>query len=325
MKLMQQVSEAMALRHYARRTRECYEQWILRYLKFHRDARGGWVHPDGLREAEVEAFLTDLAVRGKVSASTQNQAFAALLFLYAGVLEKPLGDLDACRARRPVRVPVVLSREEVLAVLEPMQGVARLMAELMYGAGLRLLECCSLRVKDVDLARGQITIRSGKGDKDRYALLPEVVKERLGGQLLERVKLHERDLARGLGRVVLPEAFDRKDPAAATSIQWQFVFPASRLCNDPATGLPVRWHVHENGVGRAVTEAARQAGVLRRVTCHTFRHSFATHLLEAGYDIRTVQTLLGHRNVETTMIYTHVMKKGLLGVRSPLDAAGRAA
>lgn len=325
MKLIERVREVMALKHYARRTRECYEQWIIRYLKFHRSADGTWHHPDTMGEAEVEAFLTDLAVRGKVSASTQNQALAALLFLHQDVLGKALGNIDACRACRPVRVPVVLSGKEVTAVLDAMQGLPRLMAQLLYGSGLRLLECCSLRIKDVDLARRQLTVRAGKGNKDRYALLPGAVEAQLTQQMREREAMHEMDLRRGEGHVPLPEAFGRKDPSAATSIQWQFLFPAARRCVDPATGLRVRWHLHESVVSRAVTGAAKAAGLTKRVTCHTFRHSFATHLLESGYDIRTVQELLGHKNVETTMIYTHVLQQGVLGVRSPLDAVGRAA
>lgn len=319
MKLLQRVTEAMVVRHFSPRTQEAYGQWIVRYLRFYRQQAGAWRRPEEMGEAEVQAFLTDLAVRRRVSASTQNQALAALLFLYGQVLGQPLGQIDALRARRPVRVPVVLSRAEVAAMLGQMTGMARLMAEVMYGSGMRVSECCALRMKDVDLERRQVTVRGGKGNKDRYTVLPETLVEPMQRQMAERRRRHEHDLARGEGRVPLPDAFARKAPSAATTLAWQFVFPAARRCVDPATGRRVRWHVHESVVGREVTRAAAAAQLAKRVSCHTLRHSFATHLLEGGYDIRTVQQLLGHANVKTTMIYTHVMQQGVLGVRSPLD------
>ncbi len=346
MKLIDQVRHNMRLRHLSRKTEDCYVQWIERFLRFHaqpaktgarpphpnplpRPAGGEgvgkliWRHPKDMDEVEVREFLTDLAVNGKVSASTQNQALAALLMLFEKVLEKPLGRIDALRASRPRRVPVVFSCEEVARVLAVMTGMHRLIAELMYGSGMRVLECCSLRVKDIDLDRGQITIRAGKGGDDRYTLLPVSLRERLARQIEVRKELSERDLRRGFGAAVLPEAFARKDASAATSIAWQFLFPSACLCAAEVAGGRTRWHVHENVVGHAICQAAKAAGLTRRVTSHTLRHSFATHLLEAGYDIRTVQQLLGHKSVETTMIYTHVMQRGVLGVRSPLDA-GRA-
>jgi integron integrase len=328
MKLLDRVRQAARVRHLARATEAAYVHWIERFLRFYATASPGeptrWKHPAEMGDEEVRAFISDLAVRGKVAASTQNQALAAVLFLYERVIERPLGRIDALRAHRPRRAPVVLSRGEVAAVLGRMSGMHGLMAELMYGSGMRVFECCSLRVKDVDLDRLQIVIRAGKGDKDRSAILPASLRQRLGGQIARRRALHERDLRRGAGAAVLPGAFDRKEPSAATSLRWQFLFSSARPCADPATGMSTRWHVHESALSRAITRAAREAGLTKRVTSHALRHSFATHLLEAGSDIRTVQELLGHRSVQTTMVYTHVMGRGVMGVRSPLDALGAA-
>jgi integron integrase len=269
--------------------------------------------------AEVETFLTHLAVSQRVSASTQNQALNALVFLYRHVLEIDLGQIGAVRARRPCRLPVVLSPDEVMAVIDELDGPRRLMAQLMYGSGLRVSECCRLRVKDVDIERRQIVVRQTKGDKDRVVMLPEAARPAMIDQLARRRALHERDLRRGFGWVELPAAYARKDPGAAISLGWQFVFPSARRSPHAASGRTGRRHIHVSAVQRAVKEAARAAGISKRVTCHTLRHSFATHLLEAGCDIRTVQKLLGHRKLETTMIYTHVMETGPAGVRSPLD------
>lgn len=263
-----------------------------------------------------------MAVRDRVSASTQNQALSALLFLYKAVLRLELGGIEqAPRARTPHHVPVVLSVADVRRVLQALSGVPRLAASLLYGSGLRLQECLELRVKDIDFERREITVRRGKGQKDRRVMLPDAVRETLQGHLLLVKRQHDEDLALGLGRVVLPDALDRKFPSAPTEWRWQFVFPAGRICRDPTFGPPSRFHLHESLIQKSVAVAARQAGLTARVSCHTFRHSFATHLLESGYDIRTVQELLGHADVTTTMIYTHVLNRGALGVKSPMDRA----
>lgn len=319
MKLLDLLRHTARVKHFSYRTEQCYVYWAERYIRFH-----GIRHPSTMGAAEVEQFLTALAVDGRVSASTQNQALAALLFLYGEVLHQEIGRLNAVRARRPVRVPTVLSVEEVRRLLEALDTLPTtepygLMGRLMYGAGLRLMECCRLRMKDIDAERRQLTIRGGKGDKDRYVMLPRAVLESLGRQMTWRRALHEKDLARGLGRVELPTALDSKFPGADHQLAWQFVFASTRLSHCPRSGAIGRHHVHESAVQRAVTTAARQPGWTKRVTCHTLRHSFATHLLEMGQDIRTVQELLGHNDVRTTMIYTHVMQKAATRVRSPLD------
>jgi integron integrase len=316
-RLLDQVHQLMRVRHYAHRTEECYVQWITRFILFHHKR-----HPRDLGGAEVEQFLTHLAVDGHVSASTQNQAFCALLFLYQQVLEIDLGPLDAVRARRPKRLPVVLAPEEVAAVLEQVdgaEGVFRLMARLLYGCGLRVMECCRLRVKDVHLARGQIVVRGGKGNKDRVVMLPHSVRADLERQLEWRRQVHERDLARGVARVDLPDALERKYPRAAQELGWQFLFASRQLSHCPRTGRKGRHHLDEASLQRAVAEAGRAAQMRHPIHCHTFRHSFATHLVERGVDIRSVQQLLGHESLETTMIYTHVARQGVTGVASPLD------
>ncbi len=313
-KLLDRVREASRLRHYSRRTEEAYVSWIRRFIVFQ-----GLRHPRDLGESEVTAFLSRLAADG-LSASTQNQALAALLFLFDVVLGRRLVSMDAIvRAQRPLRLPVVLSREEVGAMLSRLRGPVWLMASLMYGSGLRLMECAALRVKDVHLERGELTIRDGKGAKDRITMVPVAVVGAIRAHLARVREQHEADLAAGHGGVALPGAFARKSPSASRDWAWQWVFPATRLYSDERTGERRRHHLHETVVQRAVKEAARAAGLARRVTCHTLRHSFATHLLEAGYDIRTIQELLGHRDVSTTMIYTHVLNQGARGVRSPLD------
>jgi integron integrase len=304
------------VRHYSLRTEDAYADWARRFILFHQKR-----HPLEMGAAEINQFLTHLAVAGNVSASTQNQAFSALLFLYRNVLQVDPGRIaGVIRANRPRRLPVVLTREEVRRVLAELDGTYRLMGQLMYGSGLRLLECLRLRVKDLDFGRGEIVVREGKGNKDRRTVLPAAVKPALAAHL-ERVKrLHEKDLAAGHGRVYLPAALDRKLPSAAAEFVWQYVFPSAKISNDPRSGERRRHHAHETAVSKAITEAVRLSGIRKRATSHSLRHSFATHLLEAGYDIRTVQELLGHEDVSTTMIYTHVLNKGGQAVRSPLDA-----
>ena len=268
----------------------------------------------------MTGFLTDLAQVRHVSASTQNQALCALLFLYRHVLGRQLGALDGLVwGKRSTHVPVVLTPAEVVSVLDRLSGTPWLIVALLYGAGLRLTECLELRVKDLDIGGHQIVVRSGKGQKDRRTTLPESMVEPLERHLRVVQRLHTRDRRQGFGRVSLPDALAVKYPQAPMEWRWQFVFPAGRICRDPRWGAPSRYHLHESAVQRAVTEAARQAGLDKRVSCHTFRHSFATHLLENGADIRTVQALLGHRDVSTTMVYTHVLNRGPLGVRSPAD------
>jgi integron integrase len=277
-------------------------------------------HPDELGEAEVTRFLSSLATDRRVSASTQNQALSALLFLYVDVLGRRFSWLDkVVRAQRPVRVPVVLSRSEVVAVLASLQGDCWLMASLMYGSGLRLSECVQLRVKDVDLERRELVVRDGKGRKDRVTLAPDSLRKPLAAHLARVHDQHQRDLRAGRGRVALPDALRVKYPAAAGEWAWQWVFPETRFYVDRETGEVRRHHLHESVLQRAVKEAVRRAGLSKAASCHTLRHSFATHLLESGYDIRTIQELLGHRDVATTMIYTHVLNRAGRGVRSPLD------
>ena len=289
--------------------------WIRRYIVFHRKR-----HPAEMGGANISTFLTWLAVDRRVSASTQNQALSALLFLYKDVLSIEVGEVPpVVRARTPERLPVVLSRDEIGAILRQLAGTERLIVMLLYGSGVRLEECLELRVKDLDFDRHQIIVRQGKGQKDRMTMLPAAAREALTTHLAAVRRTHEGDLARGFGRVVLPFALGRKFPNASTEWRWQFVFPAGRICRDPRYGLPSRYHLHQSVVQKAVAEAARAAGLTKRAGPHVFRHSFATALLEDGYDIRTVQELLGHRDVRTTMIYLHVMNRGALGVKSPMD------
>lgn len=289
--------------------------WAERYIRFHKMR-----HPAEMTEPEINAFLTHLAVDQKVSASTQTQALSAVLFLYRFVIGYEIGDLgEVIRARQSKRLPVVMTSDEVRAVLAEMSGDTWLMASLLYGAGLRLTECLRLRVQDIDFGQGEILVRDGKGGKDRVTVLPNSLVQPLRQHLIAIKTTHQRDLADGWGRVVVPSALDRKYPNAPASWEWQWVFPQERRWRNPATGEQGRHHVHETILQRAVRAAARRAGIAKRVGCHTFRHSFATHLLEAGYDIRTIQELLGHKSVTTTMIYTHVLNRGGHGVRSPID------
>jgi len=316
--LLEIARERMRTRHLALRTEQAYLQWIRRYLTFH-DRR----HPRDLGAADLEQFLTHLAVERKVSASTQSQALQALLFLYRRVLELDLPWLqNVTRAERRRRLPVVLSRAEVRAVLAELSGTSALVAQLLYGSGLRLTEALRLRVKDLLVERGELVVREGKGGKDRVTVLPAAVVPVLRAHLGELRRWYEAERRRGAPGVSLPGALRRKSGQAATSWGWQYVFPSRTLCADPYGGGPVRHHLHEQSVQRAVREAVRRAGIAQPASCHTFRHCFATHLLEDGYDIRTLQELLGHADLKTTMIYTHVMQKGGKGVMSPLDRAG---
>ncbi|HVR81417.1 MAG TPA: integron integrase [Luteimonas sp.] len=314
-RLLDQVRARIRRLGLARRTEEAYVGWIRRFI-----LANGKQHPRTMGAHEVEAFLTGLAMHGQVAASTQNQALAALLFLYRQVLGLDLPWMqDIQRAKRPKRLPVVLSREETAALLGELTGVTWLMGSVLYGSGLRLMECVRLRVKDVDFGRKEITVRQGKGGKDRRTMLPAMLLEPLQAQLREARRLHERDLVAGFGEVWLPDALARKYVNAGQEWAWQYVFPARARSVDPRSGVMRRHHLDETVLQRAVKAAVRSCGVAKPATCHTLRHSFATHLLEAGYDIRTVQELLGHKDVATTQIYTHVLNRGAGGVLSPLD------
>jgi integron integrase len=314
-RLLDRVRETLRTRHYSRRTEKAYVAWIRRYIFFHAKR-----HPAEMGAPEVTRFLTWLAMNRSVAASTQNQALSALLFLYREVLGQDLPWLeDLVRAKRRPYLPVVLTRDEVRAVVGRLDGVPRLMAMLMYGAGLRLLECARLRVKDVGFSTNQLVVRDGKGDKDRVTMLPATIKRDLELHLARVRAQHEADLASGAGWVELPHALTRKYPRAGLDWPWQWVFPATRIYVDRVTGQRRRHHLHESVLQRAVRHAVRLAGITAPATCHTFRHSFATHLLEDGHDIRTVQELLGHNDVSTTMIYTHVLNRGPAAVRSPAD------
>ena len=314
MKLLDRLRRACRTRHLSLRTERAYLRWVRQYVRYH-----GLRHPLDLTESDVRAFLEHLAVERRVAASTQNQALAALIFLYAHVLDRPLGDLGpVVRARRPKQLPVVLTREEVAAVLANLTGHHRLIGGLLYGAGLRLMEALRLRVKDVEFARRQILVRDGKGQKDRVTVLPTVLTEPLRRHLRRVKTIHEDDRAEGYGAVYLPYALARKYPSAATAWGWQYVFPATRRSADPRSGAVRRHHLAEQAVQRAVRRAVQAAGLEKPASPHTLRHSFATHLLEDGADIRTVQELLGHKDLRTTMIYTHVLGHGV-AARSPLD------
>ena len=315
-RLIEELRQALRSKHYSRRTEQSYCNWVKRFLRFHRMR-----HPDRMGEAEINAFLSHLALRRKVSASTQNQALSAILFLYKRVLKKEIGILgDVIRARRPKHLPIVMTREEVSALLSRLEGQDWLMCSLMYGAGLRLTECLGLRVQDIDFGANQIVVRSGKGFKDRVTVLPQAAKSALVDHLREVRQVHKRDLAEGYGRTPMPYALAKKYPRADRQWRWQFVFPQKHRWVNRQTGDQGRYHVDESIVQKRVKRAVEEAGLTKRVSCHVFRHSFATHLLEAGYDIRTVQELLGHKDVRTTMVYTHVLNRGGKGVRSPMDS-----
>ena len=314
-KLMDQVSDALRTKHYSYRTEQTYKDWIKRYILFH-----GKRHPKDMGEAEIRAFIAHLAAERKVAVSTSNQALSAILFLYRTVLQMDIQlPPDLSKASRPKRLPTVLTHAEAMQIIGKMRGASRLMAKIMYGSGLRVMECMRLRVKDLDFGNHQIVVRGGKGDNDRLTILPKSILPELE-QLLQDVKaLHEKDLAEGYGETILPNALDVKYRAASREWAWQFIFPASQRSLDPLTGVIRRHHLDETVPQKAIRAAAKSAGIEKQVTPHTFRHSFATHLLQNGYDIRTVQELLGHKDVKTTMIYTHVLQRGGLAVKSPLD------
>jgi integron integrase len=313
-KLLEQARDSLRTGHYSFRTEETYLDWMRRFILFHQKR-----HPDQMGAPEVQAFISHLATEKNVSASTQNQALSAILYLYREVLHKPIEPILLSSAKRPERLPTVLTHKEALDVIGHLNGIHKSMAQLLYGSGLRLMECVRLRVKDIDFDYKAITVRDGKGEKDRVTPLPESVLADVRRQI-ERVRLlHEEDLAAGHGHVHLPYALEQKYPNAAAELIWQYLFPASTTSTDPRTGKIRRHHIDASGLQRAVSHAAHKAGIQKRVTCHAFRHSFATHLLQNGYDIRTVQELLGHKDVRTTMVYTHVLQRGGLAVKSPLD------
>ena len=314
-RLLDQVRDRIRLKHYSIRTEDTYVEWTRRFILFH-----GKRHPREMGPGEVESFLTHLAVQGRVSASTQNQAKSALLFLYKEVLGEALPWLDNIEtAKRPARLPVVLTVEEIKAILAGVDGTGGLILKLLYGTGMRILECMRLRVKDIGFIKREIVVREGKGFKDRVTMLPESLVEPLQAHLQRVERLHINDLAQGHGEVYLPYALERKYPKAAREWGWQYVFPSSKRSVDPRSGAIRRHHADEQNIQRIMRRAVRAAGIHKLATPHTLRHSFATHLLESGYDIRTVQELLGHSDVSTTMIYTHVLNRGGRGVKSPLD------
>lgn len=314
-RLLDQVKSLIRVKHYSIRTERSYVSWIKQYIRFH-DVK----HPKDMGVREVEKFLSYLAVTRKVSASTQNQALSALLFLYRDVLKIKLPNVeDVTRAKLPEKVPVVFTREEASAVIQRLDGTLKIMAQLLYGSGLRLMECVRLRVKDIEFSYKHITVRNGKGAKDRITVLPEFLITPLKLHLENNKLLHDDFLSKGCGSVYMPFALNKKYPNASTEWAWQYVFPASGLSIDPRSGVQQRHHINEKRLQRAIKNCIRDANIYKQASCHTFRHSFATHLLEAGYDIRTVQELLGHKDIRTTQIYTHVLNKPGISVNSPLD------
>jgi len=316
-KLLDKVRQRLRLKGYSIRTEKSYVSWIKRFILFH-----GKRHPQEMGKLEIEAFLSHLVINRNVASSTQNQAFNAILFLYSHVLDVDMPkDVDALRSKKPVRVPTVMTRKETSNLIAMMRGTHQLMAKLIYGSGLRVRECIRLRVKDIDFAMNQIVVRNGKGKKDRITVLPDGIKSILKEHLVYVKRLHQNDLAKGYGRVYLPNALARKYPNADRQWGWQYAFPAKTLSKDPRSGFVRRHHLHVSSIQKAIRKAVNLSSVVKPVGCHTLRHSFATHLLAEGYDIRTVQELLGHKDVSTTMIYTHVLNRGGKGVRSPLDFA----
>jgi len=312
--LLEQVRDIIRIKHYSIRTEETYINWIKRFISFHKR------HPKHMGAREIEQFLSHLATELNVASSTQNQAFNAILFLYRNVLKIELNErIDALRAKKPRKIPTVLTKAETMEVINMMTGTHKLMLGLLYGGGLRLMECVRLRIKDVDFEKNEMIIRDAKGMQDRITVLPEKVKLPLKNHLKRVKQIHENDLAKGNGRVYLPFALERKYPQANRQWGWQYVFPSKSLSKDPRSGEIRRHHIHESSLNRAIKDVVRLTGINKSVSSHTFRHSFATHLLEGGYDIRTVQELLGHKDVSTTMIYTHVLNRGGKGVISPLD------
>jgi integron integrase len=318
-KLLDQVKRKIRLKGYSIRTEKSYVEWIRRFILFH-----GKRHPKEMGKAEIENFLSHLVIQRNVASSTQNQAFNAILFLYDQVLESKMPeDIQSIRSKKPVRVPTVMTREETHKMIAILSGVHRLMAKIMYGCGLRVLECLRLRVKDIDFALNQIVVRDGKGQKDRITVLPDCIKADIERHLQYVRRTHQEDLRLGFGRVYLPHALDRKYPAADRQWGWQYVFPSKTLSVDPRSGIKRRHHMHDSSIRKAIHQAAKLSGIVKPVGCHTLRHCFATDLLMNGYDIRTVQELLGHKDVSTTMIYTHVLNRGGRGVVSPLDSHGK--
>lgn len=314
-KLLDQVSDAIRTKHYSYRTEQTYKDWIKRYILYH-----GKRHPKDMGVPEIQAFITHLAVEKNVAASTQNQALSALLFLYRHVLQIEIDiPSDIIRAEKSKTLPTVLTPQEARAVINNMSGVTQLMAKILYGSGLRLMECVRLRVKDIDFGNHQIIVRDGKGEDDRVTLLPDSLIPDLQRQIRTVQRIHQTDLADGFGEVWLPYALARKYPNASREFIWQYLFPASSLSADPVSKKVMRHHADPSLLQKAIRAAAQKAGIQKPVSPHTLRHSFATHLLQAGYDIRTVQELLGHKDVRTTMIYTHVLQRGGLAVKSPLD------
>lgn len=314
-KLLDKVRQRIRLKGYSIRTEKSYVSWIKRFILFH-----GKRHPQEMGKPEIETFLSHLVMKHNVASSTQNQAFNAILFLYNHVLDADMPEnVNALRSKKPVRVPTVMTREETLKLIAMMHGTHQLLAKLIYGCGLRVMECIRLRVKDIDFEMNQIVVRDGKGKKDRITVLPDGVKPALKEHLVYVKRLHQEDLARGYGRVYLPNALAKKYPNADRQWGWQYAFPAKTLSKDPRSGMKRRHHLHVSCIQKAIRKAVNLCAVAKPVGCHTLRHSFATHLLAEGYDIRTVQDLLGHKDVSTTMIYTHVLNRGGKGVRSPLD------
>jgi len=316
LKLMDQMRQVLRYHHYAYRTEQTYCDWIIRFIKFH----GSQIHPSQMGKVHIDAFLSHLATQGRVSASTQKQALNAIIFLYRHVLDQPIEDrLEPVRARRHVRPPTVMTQSEVQRVMTQMAGTHLLMAKLLYGCGLRLMECVRLRVQDLDMDRNILYVRDAKGGKDRTTVFPQSIQVELRMHLEKVKRLHDTDLDKGFGEVYLPMALAKKYPSASREFRWQYVFPSKNLSQDPRSEATRRHHVLESGLQKAVKMAVDRAGITKRVSCHTFRHSFATHLLENGVNIRVVQELMGHADVKTTEIYTHVMEKDISAVSSPLD------
>ena len=314
-KFLDTVRECIRIKHYSYSTEKSYLYWIKQFILYHNKR-----HPTEMGVKEIEMFLSHLAIECNIAASTQNVALNAILFMYKKVLKIEFEEnINAIRAKRSQNIPVVLTKEEVVVVFSKMDAKHKMMAQLLYGTGMRLMECLRLRVKDIDFNSNYIVIHDGKGKKDRITVLPDSLKDVLKKHLEKIKKYHEQELLKGYGRVFMPTQLDKKYPSAARSWLWQFVFPSSTRLVDPDTGKVFKFHMHHSSLQRAVKDAVRKAGIMKHAGCHTFRHSFATHLLEDGYDIRTVQELLGHKDVRTTMIYTHVMQKGALGIKSPLD------
>ena len=315
LKLLDQLRHLIRIKHYSYRTEQAYTQWVRRYILFH-DKR----HPKDMGGKEIREYLNYLAITRKVSASTQNQALCSIIFLYKELLKIEIGEIESIVwAKRPKRLPVVFSKNEMKAILNEMSGIYKIMATLLYGAGLRLRECMLLRVKDIDFDYCQIIIHSGKGEKDRVTMLPKSIIEPLKKHIEKVIDIHIKDIHDGYDSVFMPYALEQKYPNAGKEIGWHFLFPGKNISKDPVSGIMRRHHLHESVLQRAVKSSIKKAGIMKHGGCHTFRHSFATHLLEDGINIRTVQELLGHKNVETTMIYTHVMNKKKLGVKSPVD------